>query len=208
MLWVLCHVSRRIPDESVNTYHQENSAPANEVALQALVDDPFRRVHVQGSQDIVQDQNLSPRINGPSERHPRLLTTAQRQSLLPHLCPVSRFEQRQVLAQPTLIDDLAVPDLVEFRTKQDVVADRLVLDPGLLSSVRHTVLPRKVEPRVRPGRHVVQLSEQRHQKRCLSATGGSNDQIDLSLFEDHFVINPEIEVSARGTGSDGPRGPG
>ena len=205
MLWVLCRVSQRIPDESVDAYHQENSAPANEVALQAFVDDPFRRVNVQGSQDIVQDQYLSLGINCPSERNPRLLTTTQRQSLLSHLCLVSRVKHRQVLAQPALIDHLAVPDLVEFRTKQDVVTDRLILDPGLLSSIRHTILPRKVEPRVRPGRHVVQLSKQRHQKRRLSATGRSNDQVDLALFEDHLVFNPEAEVSARGTRSDGPR---
>jgi len=208
MLWVLCHVSRIISDKYIDTYHQENSAPANEVTLQALLDDPFRSVHVQGSQDIVQDQNLSLGVNCPSERHPRLLASTQRQSFLSHLGLVSRLEQCQVLAQSALMDDLAVPGLIEFRTKQDVVANGLVLDPRFLSSIRHTVLPRKVEPRVWPGRNVVQLPEQRHQKGRLSATGGSNDQVDLSLFEGHFVFNPEAEVSARGTGGDSTRGPG
>jgi hypothetical protein len=112
------------------------------------------------------------------------------------------------LAQSALVDDLAVPDLIELRTEQDVIADGLVLDPRFLSGVRHTVLPRKVEPRVRSGRDVVQLSEQRHQKGGLSATGGSNDQVDLALLEDHFVLDPEVEVSTRGTGSDGSRGLG
>ena len=159
-------------------------------------------MHIQSSQDVVQDQNLSPRINSPSERHPRLLSPTQRQSLLSNLGLVSCLEQCQVLAQSTLVDNLAVPDLVEFGTEQDVIADGLVLDPRFLSSVRHTVLPRKIEPRIWPGRDVVQLSEQRHQKGGLSTTGGSNDQVDLSLSEDHFVLNPKAKVSTRGTGSD------
>ena len=106
------------------------------------------------------------------------------------------------------MDDLAVPGLIELRTEQDVLADGLVLDPRFLSSIRYTVLPRKVEPRVRAGRDVVQLPEQRHQKGCLSATGGPDDQVDLALFEDQFIFYPKTEVSAGGTRSDDSHGLG
>ena len=179
-----------------------------EVALQALLNDPLRSVHVQGSQDIVQDQNLSPGINGPSERHPRLLSSTQRQTLLSNLGLVSRLKHCQVFAESALMDDLAVPGLIELGTEEDVIADGLVLDPRFLSGVRHTVLPGKVKPRVRSRRDVMQLPEQGHQKGGLSATGGSNDQVDLSLFEGHFSLDPQVEVSASGARSGGPRGLG
>ena len=51
----------------------------------------------------------------------------------------------------------------------------------------------------------MQLSEQRHQKGSFSATGGSDDQINFALLEDHFILDPQVEVSTRRTGSDGSR---
>ena len=94
-------------------------------------------VHIQCGQDIVQDQDLSPRVNGPREHHHRLLAPFQHQSLLSNLGPVSRLKQRQILAQSTLVDDLAVPDLVEFGTEQDVIADGLVLGLSYLGRSNH-----------------------------------------------------------------------
>ena len=107
---------------------------------------PLRCVYIQCGRDIVRDQDLSPRVNGPRERHPRLLAPFRRQSLLSNLGPVSRLKQRQILAQSTLVDDLAVPDLVEFGTEQDVIADGLVLGLRSMSSIHHAGFSRKIEP--------------------------------------------------------------
>ena len=196
-------LSQLILDQTTDAHHQENSSSTDEVTLQTLLNNPLCRVHIQCGQDIVQDQNLSPGVNGPRECHPRLLSPAQRQSLLSNLGPVSHLKQHQILVQSALVDDLAVPGVIEFGTEQDVITDGLVLDPRFLSSVRHTILPREIEPRIRPGRDVVQLSEQGHQKGGLSTAGGTNDQVDFALSKDDLTLNPEAKVSTRGAGSDG-----
>ena len=165
-------------------------------------------MHVQRRQDVVQDQYLGPRIDGPGKRHPRLLPSAQSQPPLSDLRLVSSLEQCQISAQSALVDDLAVPILVELRTEQDVVADGLVLYPRFLSGIGHTILPGKVEPRVWPRRDVVQLSQQRHQKGGLPAAGRSDDQVDFALFEDHLILDPQAELSPGRTRSDDSRGLG
>lgn len=54
----------------------------------------------------------------------------------------------------------------------------------------------------------MQLPQQRHQERSLSATSRPNNQVGLAPLEDHFVFNPEGKVSAGGAGSDGSCGHG
>jgi len=69
-------LSRRISEQSTDTDLQENCPPTDDVTLQALLNDPLRRVYIQSSQDIIQDQNRGLRINSSGERHPRLLSPA------------------------------------------------------------------------------------------------------------------------------------
>lgn len=80
------------------------------------------RMHVQGSQDVVEKDDFSSGIDGPRKSQSRLLTTTegrkvlagsgnvslwsppQGQATLPNLCLVTRFKQLEVLLQSTLME--------------------------------------------------------------------------------------------------------
>ena len=45
------------------THDEKNCAPLDKIALEAVLNNPTCRVHIQGSEDIVQKYNIRSRIN-------------------------------------------------------------------------------------------------------------------------------------------------
>lgn len=76
--------------------------------------------------------------------------------------------------------------------------DRLILHPGLLRRIRHTALPRQVDPCVRTERDVVHLTQERHQQGRLARTRGPDDKVELALLEDELVVDTQAECLPRG----------
>ena len=88
------------------TYDENDSAAAEQIALEALVDDPASSMHVERRQNIVQEQDLRPRVDGTRERDAGFLSTAQRQTLLADLSLIASVEQAQVALKSALVDNL------------------------------------------------------------------------------------------------------
>jgi hypothetical protein len=64
-----------------------------------------------------------------------LLSSGKGQTLLSDLGRVTRVEEGEVSLESALMNDLFVPLLVVRRSEEDIVSERLVLEPGLLVGV-------------------------------------------------------------------------
>lgn len=63
------------------------------------------------------------------------MSSGKSQTLLSDLGRVSRIEEGEVSLESTLVNNLLVPLLVVGRSEEDVLSERLVLEPGLLVGV-------------------------------------------------------------------------
>jgi hypothetical protein len=83
---------------------------------------------LQGSEDIIKEQNLGGRIDCPSQSDSSFLTSAQRQSFLSNFCLITGFEEAEVPSKTALVDDFLIAFLVIWVAEENV----------FLESVSHT----------------------------------------------------------------------
>ena len=135
---------------------------------------------LQGSKDVIKEQNLGGRIDRPSQSDSSFLASTQCQSFLSNFCIITGFEEAEVASKTALVDDLLIAFLVIWvaeenvflqsvshpRQQNDLAVERrwgthlysFVLHPRLLSSVRDTFRAWEVVPRVRRQRDVVHFA--------------------------------------------------
>ena len=86
----------QLKKEECITDHKDDCPAAEEVALEALVDDPARGMYVQRSEYIIEEEDLRLRIHSACESDAGLLATAERQALLTHLRLISCVEHGEI----------------------------------------------------------------------------------------------------------------
>jgi hypothetical protein len=74
---VFSHIAR---DNVERSYHKDDGPAPEKLALQALVDNPYGRVHIESRKDIVEEENLGRRVHCTGEGNTSLLapTTSNR----------------------------------------------------------------------------------------------------------------------------------
>jgi hypothetical protein len=95
------------------------------------------------------------------------------------------------------VPTLLVPRFVKVRAKHDIVADRVVQHPRLLSCVGDPSCPWQIHPRPAAGRDKVQLAEKSEEEGSLSGAGRSDDEVDATWRKDHVLVESEGEARRR-----------
>ena len=75
------------------TYDENDRTAAHEIALETLLHDPLRRMHIKCSKDIVEQENLSRRVDGTSEGDACFLSTTQCEAFLADFGFVASIKQ-------------------------------------------------------------------------------------------------------------------
>lgn len=70
------------------------------------------------------------------DKEPSLLPATQTDASRPNLSLVSILQHLQIRIQCTALQDLVVPFLIVWESKENVILDRLVAEPGCLGSIR------------------------------------------------------------------------
>lgn len=84
---------------------KEHSSPPDKLSFETFVHDPYGRVYVERSQDIVEQDRGGTRIDGAGERNASLLAAAEREALLANLGSVPSVEEADIPLETTLKDD-------------------------------------------------------------------------------------------------------
>ena len=86
------------------THNEQYSSPSHQFALETLSDNPLSRMYIQRRKHVIQQEYIGSGIYRASERNTRLLTAAERLTLLADLSAITGREEGEVASQAALVD--------------------------------------------------------------------------------------------------------
>src|SRR4051812_45885342 len=90
---------------------------------------------IDGAENIVHDQNASPRVNSTCDGDAPFLASAEIYSVHAKLCLIAVCERFQVLVQGAGSECFLVSLLIERQSKENVVLEGGVFDPRGLTNI-------------------------------------------------------------------------
>ena len=103
-----------------STYNEDDGTALEEVALEALVDDPTGGMYIESGEHVVEEQDVRLRVHSAREGNASLLAAAQGKALLADLSHVSSVEQRQVALEGALVDNYGQSQWAATREVQEM----------------------------------------------------------------------------------------
>ena len=107
----------------------EHPRAAGEEAQNALIENVRPHVGVDGTQNIIEEHDVSVSVARTRQVDTLLLPAAQVDSALANLGGIAVREEGDVRTQGARVEDSLVPRGVEFRAKEDILTQRRVRKP-------------------------------------------------------------------------------
>lgn len=138
----LLHYTALPHQDDIITVHQvlqlvrdEDDGLVAKLLPDAVMEDVIGHVGVEGAERVVQDVNVPVTVEGTGQADSLALPAAQVGATFTNLCEVSVGQQGKVWSETAGAQHRLIPVLLVLLSKQDVVSQCCVQDPGLLSHV-------------------------------------------------------------------------
>ena len=158
--------------------------------LEALLVDLARHLRVDGRDRVVEDEDVRVRVEGACERQPRLLPSRQRDALLADDGLVAVLEDLEVGSQAGLVHGPRVALLVVGEAEEDVVADGVGEDDGLLLDVGDAAA--RLELAGEKG----DFPEDDAQQAALARANAASDAVEDASLEEQVDVDQRRRIEA------------
>ena len=122
--------------QKVDGVRHEDSGFLLKHALKDFLENLLPHIGVQGGNGVVHHDNVGVGIHGSRQTYSSLLASGEIDALFPDFGHVTGWQDIEISLKLARFDGFCVPFRIKFLVKDNVVLDRLVLDPRCLLDVR------------------------------------------------------------------------
>ena len=121
--------------QKVDSVSHKDSSFILKHALEDFLEDSLSHIGIQRGNGVVHHDNVRVGINGPRQTYSSLLASGEIDALLANFSHVTSWQDLEISLELARFDSFGVPLGIELLVKDNIVLDRLVLNPRCLLDI-------------------------------------------------------------------------